>query len=102
MLYVKEKYLIIHYLDMMHGLFFWNQIDVGRIKSPYLLDLLKEWFSINLDLKAQEPTILGNVVERSLNDLEFGCFEFDPNYAVNPITVGNRLAIKNIVNSKKK
>ena len=37
------------------------------------------------------------MVERSLNDLEFGCFEFDPNYVTNPITVGNRLVVKNIV-----
>ena len=37
------------------------------------------------------------MIERSLNDLEFGCFEFDPNYFSNPITAGNRLAIKNIV-----
>ena len=63
----------------------------------YLLSLLKEWFSLTFDTDVKEPSILGSLVERSLNDLEFGCFEFDSNYVSNPITVGNRLAIKNIV-----
>ena len=81
----------------MHGLFFWNQLDITSVKSTYLLSLLKEWFSFKFDTDIKEPRILGSVVERSLNDLEFGCFEFDPNYVTNLITVGNRLAVKNIV-----
>ena len=59
--------------------------------------MLKDWFTLTLVPDDEEPRILGKVVQRSLNDLEFGCFEFDPNYTVSPITVGNRLAIKNIV-----
>ena len=85
---------------MMHGLFFWNQLDVHRIKSPYLLKLLDDWFSLKKSDKIPKTTLLGDVIERSLNDLEFGCFEFDYNYATNPVTVGHRLLIKNIVSLK--
>ena len=81
----------------MYGLFFWNQLDIKRVNSPYLLELLEEWFSLTLVKTDKEPSLLGSLIERYLNDLEFGCFEFDPSYAINPITFGNRLAIKNIV-----
>ena len=54
---------------MMHSLFFWNQLDITSVKSTYLLSLLKEWFALTLVTDVKEPSILGSLVERSLNNL---------------------------------
>ena len=47
----------------MHGLFFWNQLDIKRVNSPYLLELLEEWFSLTLVKTGKEPSLLGSLID---------------------------------------
>jgi hypothetical protein len=81
----------------MHGLFLFNRLQSGEIQNTFLAKTFTEWYGLESGLTKNSTCLLEPNLQRFLNDEEFCLFDFDFNFSVNPITVGQRLQIKNII-----
>ena len=82
----------------MHQLFMINQLKTNQIESVSLSRRLSEWFNIESNQSnSNETCVLNPTFERLVSSIELENFEFDYNYLETPITIAQRLQIKNVI-----